>query len=359
MAVRNDENVLVLAGTRDGLYLFDGTCRRDEWTRRGPFLEGCDVSHATLDHRNGRTIWAAASGNGSTAVYRSDDRGETWRVSGGAWDVEQIWHVEPGHASQPWRVYAGVKPAALYRSDDGGESWQELPALSNHPSHTEWWGGGAGLILHTIVPDEQDPDDLYVGMSVAGVFHTADGGKSWAPRNEGVFSFATVAEPDAPPAQFPEVHRCVHKMVRHPQDSNVLYQQNHMGVYRSDDRGHNWVDIGAGLPSIFGFAICITRDGGVYVVPQDENTVRFSGQLTVYRTRDGGLSWDALTAGLPQIENLTLYREGMATDGCTPGGIYFGTSEGDLFHSRDGGDQWQLLASGLPGVRSVSCEHWS
>jgi hypothetical protein len=139
----------------------------------------------------------------------------------------------------------------------------------------------------------------------------------------------------------------------------VLYQQNHVGVYRSDNRGEQWVDIGAGLPSIFGFAIGITRDGGVYVVPQDENKIRFSGQLTVYRTRDGGLSWDALTAGLPAIENLTLYREGMATDGCTPGGVYFGTSEGDLFHTRDGGDEWGKLAGGLPPIRSVSCEHWS
>lgn len=356
MAVRDDENILVLAGTRDGLYLFDGTCRRDAWAARGPFLGGCDVSHAILDHRDGRTIWAAATGNGATAVYRSDDRGETWRMSGGAWDVDQIWHVEPGHVSQPWRVYAGVKPAALYRSDDGGESWQELPGLTSHPSRVEWWEGGAGLILHTIIVDDQDPQDLFVAMSVAGAFHSTDGGRSWTPRNEGVFSFADDMLPDA---RFPEVHRCVHKMVRHPRERSVLYQQNHIGVYRSDSRGAQWVDIGAGLPCRFGFAIGITRDGGVYVVPQDENTVRFSGQLTVYRTRDGGLSWDALTAGLPAIENVTLYREGMATDACDPGGVYFGTSQGDLFHTRDGGDQWATLASGLPPIRSVSCEHWS
>jgi photosystem II stability/assembly factor-like uncharacterized protein len=257
-------------------------------------------------------------------------------------------------------VYAGVKPAALYRSDDGGESWQELTGLTGHPSRSEWWGGGAGLILHTICIGQDDPDDIFVAMSVAGVFHSGDGGRNWAPRNEGLFSFADgLAEMGrTEPIEHPEVHRCVHKMVRHPSDRNVLYQQNHMGVYRSDDRGESWVDICDGLSNRFGFPIGITRDGGVYVVPQDENTVRFSGQLAVYRTRDGGFSWDALTKGLPQIENITLYREGLTTDNCTPGGVYFGTSEGELFYTRDGGDSWARLADGLPGIRSVSVEHW-
>ncbi|RIK45352.1 MAG: hypothetical protein DCC58_06650, partial [Chloroflexi bacterium] len=261
MARRTDENITVLAGTRDGLYLFDGDCTRTSWRQRGPFLPGCDVSHAILDHRDGRTMWAAATGNGATAVYRSDDRGNTWRMSGSAWDVDQIWHVEPGHVSQPWRVYAGVKPAALYRSDDGGESWQELTGLTSHPSRPEWWEGGAGLILHTIEVDREDPNELFVAMSVAGVFHSDDGGRSWTPRNDGVFSFAEGNQE----AAFPEVHRCVHKLVRHPADPNVLYQQNHMGVYRSDNRGASWVDIGAGLPSPFGFPIGITRDGSVFV----------------------------------------------------------------------------------------------
>jgi hypothetical protein len=58
------------------------------------------------------------------------------------------------------------------------------------------------------------------------------------------------------------------------------------------------------------------------------------------------------------VEKLTLYREGLATDACTPGGVYFGTSAGDLFHTIDGGESWSALATGLPPVRSVSCEHY-
>lgn len=357
--MKSGEHVMVLAGTRDGLYLFESNCERTAWRQRGPYLAGYDVSHAVLDPRDGRTIWAAATGDGATGVYRSDDRGSTWRASGAPFDVDQVWHVEPGHVSQPWRVWAGVKPAALYRSDDGGESWQENAGLRDHPSRPEWWEGGAGLVLHTIVTHPEDPDDMFVGISVAGALRTTDGGKSWQPSNEGSWSMAAEwGQWNGTEAQHPGVHRCLHKMVRQPGNPAVLFQQNHMGVYRSDDSGSNWVDICDGLHDRFGFVIAAARDGGVYVVPQDMDKVRFSGQLTVYRTRDDGASWTPLTSGLPEVDNITLYREGMAADSCDPAGVYFGTSEGDLFHTSDGGEAWRKLAEGLPAVRSVSCEHF-
>lgn len=359
MATRPGENILVLAGTRDGLYLYEGTTSRDAWSSRGPYLAGCDVSHAILDPRDEKTIWAAVTGNGSTAVYRSPDRGETWTVAGSPFDVDQVWHVEPGHASQPGRVYAGVKPAGMYVSDDFGDTWRPVSGLNEHPSASEWWEGGAGKMVHTILTDREDPDDLTVAISVAGVLRSTDGGATWAPHNEGTIGMASAyAEMFDVVVQHPDVHRCVHKVVRHPMKPSVLYQQNHDGIYRSDDRGASWVEICDGVRDRFGFAIGITWDGSVYVVPQDMNNVRFSGQLTVYRLREGESSWEPLTSGLPEVENLTLYREGMATDACSPGGVYFGTCEGDLFSTADGGGSWSLLASGLPPVRSVSCEHF-
>jgi photosystem II stability/assembly factor-like uncharacterized protein len=360
MATHTGDNIMLLAGTRDGLYLYEGTCERKAWSVRGPFLSGCDVSHATLDARDGRTIWAAASGHGVTAVYRSPDRGETWEMAGAPFDVEQVWHVEPGHAAQPGRVYAGVKPAGLFQSDDNGDTWMPVVGLNEHPSAGEWWEGGGGKMLHTILTDANDPQDLVVGISVAGVFHSADGGVTWEPRNEGTVGMASEWEKYAEAtAHHHDVHRCVHKVVRHPQKADVLFQQNHDGVYRSNDRGANWVDICDGLRDRFGFVIGVTYDGSVYVVPQDMNKVRYSGPLTVYRMRDGAQHWEALTNGLPDVENITLYREGMATDACTPGGIYFGTSTGDLYASVDGGDTWSSMASGLPPVRSVACQHFN
>jgi hypothetical protein len=237
-------------------------------------------------------------------------------------------------------------------SDDHGMTWEPVSGLNDHATRTEWHGGGAGLVLHTIVTNPEDPDDLTVAISVAGVFRSRDGGRTWSPSNEGTQSFA------GPDAQHAGVHRCVHKVVRNPAHGRVLFQQNHDGVYRSDDGGSNWVDISDGLRDRFGFVIGATRDASVFVVPQDMDQIRYSGQLEVYRMRDEDRQWRALTVGLPEVERLTLYREGMATDNCLPGGVYFGTCEGDIYSTNDGGESWRRMASGLPPVRSVSCEHF-
>lgn len=360
MAIRDDDGILLLAGTREGLYVYESTCVRETWTLRGTSFEGFEVNHAILDPRDGRTIWAAVIGQGLTAVYRSPDLGETWAMAGEPFDCEAVWHVEPGHVSQPGRVYAGVKPAALFASGDGGRTWSEVDGLNRHASREEWWGGGAGLVLHTIVTDQHDPNDLTVAVSVAGVFRSTDGGATWHPSNDGTLSMAEVFRSEfGDPARHLGVHRCVHKVVRNPANPAVMFQQNHDGVYRSNDRGATWTDICDGIRDRFGFVIGATRDGSVYVVPQDMEKVRFSGQLTVYRMREGQAHWDTLTAGLPEVENLTLYREGMATDNCLPGGVYFGTCEGDLYGTRDGGETWTRIAGGMPPVLSVSCEHVS
>jgi hypothetical protein len=213
MTVSPGENIMVLAGTRDGLVVFESTCERTNWQSRGPYLAGCDVSHAVLDPRDERTIWAAASGHGVTAVYRSPDRGESWKMAGQPFDLDQVWHVEPGHRSHPGRVYAGVKPAGLFQSDDYGETWQPVSGLNEHPSSGEWWEGGAGKMLHTILTDPTDPNDLTVAISVAGVFRSRDGGATWAPHNEGTVGMADAyAEMYDTTTQHPDVHRCVHKV---------------------------------------------------------------------------------------------------------------------------------------------------
>jgi photosystem II stability/assembly factor-like uncharacterized protein len=136
----------------------------------------------------------------------------------------------------------------------------------------------------------------------------------------------------------------------------VIFQQNHVGVYRSDDGGESWHDITTGLPSSFGFAIAVTRQNppAVFVVPQDADQIRMSGQLTVYRTRDGGSTWTSLATGLPVVEKITLYREAMTADHRDPAGVYFGTSDGTIWGSQDTGDHWNELARDLPPIRSLT-----
>jgi hypothetical protein len=193
---------------------------------------------------------------------------------------------------------------------------------------------------------------MWVGISAVGVFHTADRGATWEPRNKGVRA-------DHLPDPYPELGVCVHKFGLHPSYPEVLYQQNHAGAYRSDDGGVTWTDINDGLPSRFGFPLAVHphEPRTVYLAPlngDDRGRYMSDGSAAVWRSRDAGSTWQRLSDGLPQRDAyLGVLREGMAVDGLDPLGVYVGTSTGQLFASRDEGDSWQLVADFLPPISSV------
>jgi photosystem II stability/assembly factor-like uncharacterized protein len=175
--------------------------------------------------------------------------------------------------------------------------------------------------------------------------------------------------PDDP---FPELGQCVHKVLVHPAKTERLWQQNHCGVYRTDDRGENWERLeDNGLPSSFGFPIAIHhRDPDMaFVIPEDSargsagevgggDRVTSEGRLGVYRTQDGGSSWELASNGLPQQAWVEVLREGMSSDRLDPVGIYFGTKSGSVFVSPNEGGEWIEAARHLPAVLSVEYAEW-
>ncbi len=188
-------------------------------------------------------------------------------------------------------------------------------------------------------------------MQGVGAFETPDGGTSWTPRNRGLRADW--------PRPHEEVGFCVHRLVRAPSDRNRLYQQNHVGVHRSDDGGLSWTEITAGLPSEFGFAAAVhPHDPDIfYVIPLDPGHGRCmpAGHAAVWRTRDAGGSWEQLDRGLPSRHaHLGVLRAAMAIDDRDVPGLYFGTSTGQLFASTDEGDSWTKIADYLPTIWSVT-----
>jgi photosystem II stability/assembly factor-like uncharacterized protein len=150
----------------------------------------------------------------------------------------------------------------------------------------------------------------------------------------------------------------VHKIAHHPSRPERLFLQNHWGLYRSDDWGDNWTDIANGVPSDFGFAMTMhsTDPNTVYIVPlkSDEFRCTPDAKMRVYRTRNAGESWEALTNGLPQ-ENAfeTVVRDAMCSDTHDSAGVYVGTRSGKVFASNDAGDSWSAVADALPPVVCV------
>src|SRR5439155_27275682 len=110
--------------------------------------------------------------------------------------------------------------------------------------------------------------------------------------------------------------------------------------------------IGKGLPTDFGFAMKIDPNNAdtVYIVPIESDEFRCTpeAKLRVYRTRDGGDSWEALTNGLPQEDAFeTILRDNMKADANNPTGLYFATRNGKSCGSTNGADSWLMLRKGF------------
>lgn len=351
-------STLLLIGTKKGLFLLTSEDGRQTWKLSEPMLKGKEINHAIRDPRTGRIFATANDAWFGSEISYSDDLGATWTSSkknpafteASGLKLDRIWHIEPGRASEPGVLYAGVAPAALFRSADGGETWDEVEALSKHPTRERWHPGAGGLCLHSIQLDPHNPARMYVGISAVGVFRTDDAGATWQTANRG-----TRAE--FMPDKFPEYGQCVHKLLLAPGQRDRLYQQNHCGMYRSDNAAQSWEEISTGLPSDFGFPLAVhPRDPNTaFVLPLQGAEFRApkEGQLRVYRTRDAGASWHPLENGLPDDVYCGVLREGMAADQEAPAGIYFVTNTGKVFGSRDEGDFWNLLADNLPPISSV------
>jgi photosystem II stability/assembly factor-like uncharacterized protein len=361
-ATVREGDVLLLVGTMKGAFVLRSNGARERWEVGGPYFPGHSVYSMAYDDRAGRRrVWASTNSMHWGGVLRSsDDFGKTWTNPESAnvkfpedtgATLRQIWKIRPGRASEPDKLYCGVEPAALFESLDGGESWSLNRGLFDHPHRPQWQPGGGGLCLHTISLDPSDRDRMLVAISTGGVYRTDDGGLSWSARNQGVRA-------QFMPNKYPEFGQCVHKVVRHPANPERLFLQNHWGLYRSDNGGDTWQDIARDVPSDFGFAMTMHPHdpATVYILPLESDEFRCTpeGRLRVYRTRDAGGSWEALTRGLPQKDALeTVLRDAMAADTMNPAGIYFGTRSGAVYASPDGGASWHLAHHGLPPVVSV------
>ena len=353
---------VILVGTSKGLVVF----RRNQegWRIDQTHFLGLPVAMVFVDERN-YTWWVGiAHRHWGQKLHFSTDQGQNWQEvqtpvypenaylkSGKSATLRKIWCMAHGGVQQPATLYLGTEPGGLFVSRDKGQSFQLQENLWNHPSRMQdWFGAGRDFpFIHSIVVDPLDNAHFYIAVSCAGVFETTDNGKNWMPRNRGLKA-AYLPNPDV------EVGHDPHLLLACQSRPEIMWQQNHCGIYRSTDSGGSWTDVsGANDFPYYGFALGIDHKNPerAWVIPaiSDEMRIAHGLSLCVCRTEDGGKSWEELRKGLPQNHCFDIvFRHSFAV---AAENLVFGTTTGNLFFSEDGGEQWQVLSNYLPRVEAI------
>jgi photosystem II stability/assembly factor-like uncharacterized protein len=350
----------LLVGTKKGLFVLEGNAGSAFDVAARAFA-GQSVEYAMRDPRSGRYLASVTSWFYGPKIWITDDPAGDWDQAegielpeGGEDSLKRIWVIVAGE--EDGLLHAGGDPGVLFESRDGGATWSLNEGLWDQPTRPKWSPGAGGLCLHTIAPWPGDPSRLLVAISAVGIWLSEDGGKTWAHGNEGLVARYVPEE-----SREGTLDLCVHDVRRSPARPERLFMQFHDGVYRSDDAGGTWIDIGTdtGLPSDFGFPVVVdpADPDSAYIIPLtgSEDRITPGGAVRVYETRDAGKSWTPRTQGLPQ-ENayLTVLREAFDSAGSGNGlELYFGATSGHVFGSGDAGASWSTSTDKLPPVYSV------
>lgn len=353
----------ILVGTSKGLVVFQ---KKDkEWKVTDIYFQGLPVTVIYIDDRNNSWWVGLAHRHWGQKLQRSKDEGKTWEEmkvpqypksaklsSGHSATLKKIWCIQQAGKDKPNGIWIGTEPGGLFYTEDG-QHFDLVDSLWNHPSRkdeNQWFGAGRDHpFIHSIVVDPRDSEHLYVAVSCAGVFETKDGGKSWQPKNKGLIA-AYLPNPNV------EVGHDPHMMIACNSQPDVIWQQNHCGVFKSINGGEQWENVTDknGLAD-YGFSLAIDHENPdiAWTIPAVSDLERVAPDLSlcVCKTEDGGLSWNPKREGLPQGNTFDIvFRHSFDNDKAL---MTFGTTNGNLYFSENYGESWNLISNNLARIEMV------
>jgi len=352
----------VLIATQKGLIIL--AKKNGNWQfERDEFL-GMPASLVYVDPRNGAWWVSLAHKHWGHKMHISFDKGKSWKSvapptyprgiemkAGVQAKLRYVWAFGHGGYGSPDKMFVGTEPGGLFVTTNYGKDFEFIQSLWNHPSReNDWFGGGRDYAgIHTVFTHPVNEQQIYIGVSCGGVFRSDDNAISWYATNSGLRA-------DYLPGIDIVAGHDPHMMKICRSNPDIIWQQNHCGVYRSANSGLDWKEItpqnGVGD---YGFALAIDHEhpDRAWIIPAQGDNMRIAHDkaLVVCRTDDGGKTWTELRNGLPQ-ENFydIVLRHSFAFDGKE---LVFGTSMGRIFASDDQGSSWKSVEGYFPKVNAV------
>lgn len=339
--------------TRKGLIVMKPTS--SGWDVERAHFDGVNVTYVATDSKR-KEIWAGVNhGHWGPKLHVSKDKGKTFKElappkfpEGSKDTLKEFWAWA---RDSKGRIYVGTAPAALFYSDDEGKTWTLNEAFANVPGRDKWFAAATdGTCLHSILVDPRNDNHLVLAVSVGGALRSRDRGKTWQYINTGMKAYF-MPNPEDPVTQDP------HLIEMCPAAPDVLWQQNHCGIFMSENQGEEWKDLSKskGLKSPFGWAVIVDeKDPRIaYTIPalSDETRVPVQKKLVVQKTSNGGKTWKAISTGLPQKYCYDIiYRHAFTK---AQKNMVFGSSTGHFYFSKNSGESWKQLKYQLPPIYAV------
>lgn len=280
-------------------------------------------------------LTSAISGQIDSKSFASITSNLSWRSIGPANMGGRVADVE-GVAGDPNLVYVATGSGGLFKTTDGGVTWTAL------------FERQSTISIGDIALEPGNPDVIWVGTGESnvrnsvsfgdGVYKSTDGGKTW--KHMGLKDTNTIS-----------------KIIVHPKNPDIVYvsaighafgTNDDRGVFMTTDGGKNWtktlfidnehgasdLDLDPNNPNVL--------VAGMWRFKRQPWTFTSGGDKGgVFRSTDGGRSWNKITAGLPKM----IGRVGVAIAPSNGNVVYamLESKEGALYRSDDKGETFRLI----------------
>jgi serine/threonine protein kinase len=276
-----------------------------------------------------------------------------WEVAGPYFHGQAIYALAYDSRAGRHRMWAANSSfwgTLLRSSDDFGKTWTNpLEANIRFPVDS---GASVKNIWQICLGRAEDPEVLYCGVEPAALFQSCDAGETWS-LVRGLFD-----HPHRPRWVPGNGGLCLHTILLDPAKRERMYVAiSAGGVYRTDDGGGTWQARNRGIRVVYQpekypeFGQCIHR---IVLHPTRPERLFLQNHWGLYRSNDGAETWQDIAHGVPSDFGFTMVMHPQNSD-C----VYILPVESDefrctpdgrlrVFRTRNAGASWEPLTRGLP-----------